>query len=57
MQLRRKGESFEIVGVVNLGDLYEDMKVLQTGITTSAHFQDIVGDHNLKWWEQYFDKK
>jgi hypothetical protein len=57
VQLRRKGESFEIVGVVNLGDLYEDMKVLQTGITTSVHFQDIVGDHNLKWWEQYFDKK
>ena len=31
VQLRRKGESFEIVGVVNLGDLHEDMKVLETG--------------------------
>jgi hypothetical protein len=29
--LRRKGESFEIVGVINLGDLHEDMKVLETG--------------------------
>jgi hypothetical protein len=32
VQLRRKGESFEIVGIVNLGDIYDDIQVLQTGM-------------------------
>ena len=32
VQLRRKRESFEIVGVVNLGDIYEDIQILQTSM-------------------------
>lgn len=32
VQLSRKGESFEIVEVVNLGDIYEDIQILQTSM-------------------------
>ena len=33
IQLRRKGDTFEIVGVVNLGDIFEDIQSLQKGIS------------------------
>ncbi|CAB4033094.1 Hypothetical predicted protein [Paramuricea clavata] len=36
VQLRRTGDSFEIVGLVNLGEVYNNIQVLQTGEDRSA---------------------
>lgn len=35
IQLRRNGESFELVGVVNMGEIYNDIQLLQTGMFNS----------------------
>jgi hypothetical protein len=32
IQLRRNGQSFELVGVVNMGEIYNDIQLLQTGV-------------------------
>lgn len=38
IQLRRNGESFELVGVVNMGEIYNDIQLLQTGMFNSLSF-------------------
>ena len=35
IQLCRNGGSFELVGVVNMGEIYNDIQLLQTGMFNS----------------------
>ena len=42
IQLRRNGETFELVGVVNMGEIYNDIQLLQTASPNIPSLSDII---------------